>query len=404
MEFFKSVEQAPEDPIFHIPVECKADPREYKVNLGVGAYRNSEGAPHVLNCVRRAENRIAERRLLMEYLPMEGDQIMVKEVLGLAFGSNYASTYGERLLGVQTIGGSGALSLIGQLLKEEHDQTIYLSDPTWANHSPIFRRAGVTTHSYTYLNWNTLRLDFQGLCDSLQKLPKGSAVLLHACCHNPSGINPSEGEWRQLSELMKQCELLPVFDCAYQGFGKSLERDCFSLNLFAEEGHEILVALSCSKNFSLYGQRAGVLALLTQDPEKSKRVYSQVKRYVRGLYSNPPKHPADIVKTVLRDLRNEWVEELNHMRERIQEMRKALHSMLLSRCSDTDLSFYSLQEGMFSFTGLTKEQVLELRKEKAVYMAPDGRINVAGLNWSNLEHVADSLAGAYNSGSHSLKS
>lgn len=402
MDFFDSVEEAPDDPILSIPQYYAADPRPNKVNLGVGAYRNAEGQPQVLGCVRRAENRIAERRMTMEYLPMEGDMGMVESVIALALGAESLALSEGRIKGVQTLGGSGALSLAAKLLRAEHPVPLFLPDPSWLNHRPIFTGGGLEVQNYPHLNRETLLLDFKAMTERLQDLEPGTAVLFHACCHNPSGINPTNEQWKQLSLIVKEKKLLPIFDCAYQGFGKGLNEDAFALRHFEEQGHEMLIAISCSKNFGLYGQRAGCLAVLTQDPEKTTRIYTQLKRYVRETYSSPPRHAANIVKVVLRDLRNEWIEELTTLRERIQEMRKALHSMLQGRCEDKDLSFFAHQEGMFSYTGLGPDQVRHLKEEKALYMAPSGRINVAGLNWGNLEYVADSLAEAYGASTSAL--
>ena len=395
MSFFNSTELAPEDPIMSIPKHFKADPRDPKVNLGVGVYRTAEGKSLVLNCIRKAEARILERQMDKNYLPIDGDPAFIRELLGLAFGPSCEALKDGRLVGLQTLGGSGALSLLATLLVAEHGNTIYVGDPTWANHHPLFKRSGLTVESYRHYSYETRGLAFSEMCEDLNKLPKGSTVLFHACCHNPTGVNPTQEQWRELSDLVKKQELLPVFDCAYQGFGDGVEEDVFALRHFLEEGHEMLVAISCSKNFGLYGERVGALALVTKHADKTGRVLSQLKRMIRGTYSNPPLTGQRLVRIVLESFRSEWKQECDNMRNRIQEMRSAMVGALQSKCSGFDFQFLTHQRGMFSYSGLPAEQAQWLRDEKAIYMAPGARINIAGLTPSNIDYTTDCLAEAY---------
>ena len=297
------------------------------------------------------------------------------------------------VFGAQTIGGTGALRVGGEFLAQQISKTIYLSNPTWPNHKPIFSRAGLKIESYPYYDQSHHRLNFAEMQRSIQEMPADSIVLLQASCHNPTGMDLSMDQWKELSKLIKKQKIMPFFDFAYQGFAQDIDEDAKAIRYFAKEGHEMLVATSYAKNFGIYGERAGFLAIVSKNKETAGKVGSQIKQIVRGNYSTPPLHAARIVATILKDpdLKKEWQDELDNMRLRVNEMRKALVEELLLRSKDKDFSFLKQQRGLFSFCGLDNSQVHQLREEKGIYMPSNGRINVAGLNWHNIEYVVNAI-------------
>jgi aspartate/tyrosine/aromatic aminotransferase len=390
--FFDSVTMLPEDPILGLTAAFINDPRTTKVNLGVGAYKDMESRPLVLNSVRKAEEILLHQRNNKEYLPIDGDREYVKLLLNLIFGENSSLLKNGNVYGVQSIGGTGALRIGADFLAQQSGRIIYISNPTWPNHKGIFGKAGLTVDFYPYFDEQAFKLDFEGMCQAIQKMERGSAILLQACCHNPTGTDPSIEQWHKLSQLIKQQELIPFFDLAYQGFGSNLDDDAAAVRLFAEKGHEMLVAYSCSKNFGLYGERVGVLALVSES-EVLAKIASQMRASIRGLYSNPPSHGARVVKTILTnpELRKEWVFELHSMKERISEMRKSLAAGLQAHGTKKDFSFMQHQNGMFSFCGLDQDQVVRLKQENGIYMPTNGRMNIAGLNPQNLNYVIEAI-------------
>ncbi len=394
MTFFTSVEGAPDDPIFSLGAACKADDREKKVNLGVGAYKTAEGAPLVLSSVRKAEALLLDRGLDKSYLQMDGIPEFRSSLLKLLFGHQCQAIAEHRFASAQTVAGSGALRIAGEFIRAHVSDTIYLSTPTWANHEPCFLAAGLRTEYYPYYDTKTKGFDFAGMMNTLKEIPAGSVVLLQACCHNPTGTDPTFEQWKEICALMKERRLMPLFDAAYQGFGAGLEEDAKVVRHFVSEGHLLMCCISCSKNFGLYGERVGLLGALCSNPAEANRVGSQIKKLIRSNYSNPPLHGARIVTEILgaSELKAEWMEELGNMRTRIQEMRKAFVSQLLA--IGGEYSFMRNQLGMFSYTGLTGAQVNFLREEHAIYMPQSGRINVAGLNSDNLDHVTQAISEA----------
>lgn len=391
MPFFDTIELLPDDPILSLPIAFAADSNPNKVNLGIGAYQDAEGKSFVLMTVKKAEEMLLKKNLSKEYLPIEGNGSYIKESLKLLFGDSDRIHKGE-VFAAQTIGGTGALRLGGEFLTQELTKTIFLSDPTWPNHRVLFSRAGFRLESYAYYDEQRHVIDFKRMTAAIGAMPAGSAILLHACCHNPTGIDPTPEQWQELSHLIKQQNLIPFFDIAYQGFGKGLKEDAYPIRLFANEGHEMVVASSYSKNFGLYGERVGVLTVFTHGQEATKRVASQIKQIIRGNYSNPPLHGSRIVATILQspELKKEWEQELSNMRDRVNEMRIALIAGLAVK-SSKDFSFLQKQLGIFSFCGLNKDQVHRLRQEKGIYMPANGRINVAGLNSKNVDYVVESI-------------
>ncbi|MBA3721818.1 MAG: aspartate/tyrosine/aromatic aminotransferase [Parachlamydiaceae bacterium] len=393
MPFFNNVELLPEDPILSIPIAFAADTRPQKVNLGVGTYRTADGAPLILTCVRKAENQILQKNLNKEYLPIEGDSEYLNCGLKLLFGPEFTNIDPKNLFAAQAIGGSGALRIAGEFLSKNINKNIFLSQPSWPNHKQIFEHAGLNVGSYPYFDSKTNKLDFKGMCDAIKDMPPTSIILLQGSCHNPTGVDPSFEQWQELSRLIKQQQLVPLFDQAYQGFGQNLDKDAEAVRYFAKDGHEMFVCYSFAKNFGLYGERIGFLAVIASNPDAKLRLASQIKTIIRGNYSTPPLHGERIVKTILKnpELTQEWQTELENMRDRIKEMRLAFAADLIARGAHENYAFINKQNGLFSIFGLSQKQVLRLRDEKAIFMPINGRINIAGLTTQNLDYVVESI-------------
>lgn len=393
MSFFNEIPQLPEDPIFGLPIAFAADPRPHKINLGIGAYKTAEGHPLVLTSVRKAESILLQKSLNKEYLPIEGDPDFIRCGFQLLFGADSSLFETGNFFTAQTIGGASALRIAGEFLASLIGKTIFISQPTWSNHKPIFERAGLNVGSYPYYDPKTRLLDYEGMRQAIKNMPPGSAILLHGCCHNPTGIDPTFEQWTELSEIIKEQKVIPLFDIAYQGFGQGIEEDARPIRHFVSEGHEMFITYSFSKNFGLYGERVGFLTAVCSQPEQVSKIGSQMKSLIRGNYSNPPLHGARIVSTILKshELTQEWKGELNNMRERVAEMRKALIAALHVKGNGRGFAYMYQQTGLFSFLGLTAEQVHYLQDEKGIYMPSNGRINVAGLNTQNISDVAEAL-------------
>lgn len=393
MPFFNDVPLLPEDPILSLPLAFKTDSRPHKVNLGIGVYQTAEGHPLILTSVRKAESQLLHKHLNKDYLPIEGDGEFIRCALQLLLGSDPPLLQARQLFAAQTVGGAGALRLAGEFLAKLVSKTIFLSQPSWSNHKQIFERAGLNVGSYPYFDPHTCLLDYKGMCESIKNMPLRSVILLHGCCHNPTGIDPTFEQWKELSELIKKQQLIPLFDIAYHGFGQGLNEDAQALRYFVSEGHELLIAYSFSKNFGIYGERVGFLTLTCSTAEALPKISSQMKSLIRGNYSNPPLHGARIISTILKspELTMEWKQELSNMRQRLQEMRKALIAALLVHGQNRNFAYLHQQSGLFSFLGLSPEQVQYLRQEKAIYMPSNGRLNIAGLHTQNLSYVAESL-------------
>jgi aspartate/tyrosine/aromatic aminotransferase len=391
MTFFESLELLPDDPILSLPLVFAADTRPYKVNLSVGAYRTSEGKPLVLPSVRKAEQFLWEKGLNKEYLPIDGDPEFNRLALQLVYGQGHER---EGTVGAQTVGGTGALKVVAEFLANEvSNKKIFIPNPSWPNHKAIFKKSGLTVEHYPYYHPTTHGLDFDGMKGAIEAMPPLSVIVLHACCHNPTGIDPTWEQWVEICRLIQSRQLIPLFDFAYQGFGDSLQEDAKVIRYFAQQGVEFFTASSYAKNFGLYAERIGLLSAVIRNKEGAKKINSHFKTIIRGIYSNPPAHGARIVAEILgsETLTKEWEREVNAMRERVQEMRKALIAGLLAEHSPVDFSFMANQKGIFSYSGLTKDQSLKLRQDHAIYLPTDGRINVAGLNHHNLEYVIEAI-------------
>jgi aspartate aminotransferase len=390
MSVFSELELLPPDPILSIPPIFAADARKSKINLGVGAYRDASGRPWVLSSVRKAEKVLSEKQLDKEYLPIDGDKNYRLRSFELIFGEG--SPHLERAYIAQTVGGTGALSVGGTFLKRAMPESgLYLSRPTWGNHRGIFSRCGYKIGGYDY--YHDYRFDFERMMDSLKDIEPESVIVLHGCCHNPTGCDPEPEQWKEMSAMIKDKKIFPFFDLAYQGFGDDLESDALAIRIFANDGHEMAVAASHSKNFGLYGERAGHLTILAASPGELPGIASHVKAVIRSLYSSPPAHGARIVAAILesKELAAEWKEELAGMQNRIFDMRGALAGELSALGSPVDFSFIKNQKGLFTLLGISQQQVQSLKDEQGLYMLPSGRINLAGLNEGNIKTAAKAI-------------
>lgn len=390
MHVFENIEKAPPDAILGLSADYLADQRKNKVNLGAGVYKSADLKPFILHSVKQAEASLLETETSKDYLPIDGLVDYVQRTKELVFGKTENPA---RIYGAQTVGGTGALRIGGSFLKDLGFHTLSLSIPTWPNHKRIFQHAGLKVSIHPYFDKKTKGFDFEGFREGLAALEPRSIVLLQACCHNPTGIDPTPEQWEEICTLMQERDLFPFFDLAYQGFGSGLEKDTAALSLFLSKGMEFAVAVSHAKNFGLYAERCGALYFVCREAQEAQNVGSQIKILIRGFYSSPPCHGARIVAAILQDseLKKHWLQELNAMRERIQEMRIALVAGLQAKTSTPDFAFLRRQNGMFSYTGLSEPQVERLIVEYGIYMPKDGRINVAGLNAENLDYVIDSL-------------
>jgi aromatic-amino-acid transaminase len=394
-----SVEMAPRDPILGLTELYKADTRSSKVNLGVGVYYDDDGKVPLLECVRRAEQQLVTSATPRAYLPIDGLPAYGPAIQRLVFGNDSTAVAEDRIVTLQTLGGTGALKVGADFLKRiSPDAQVWISDPSWENHRGLFEAAGFVVNSYPYYDAAARGVNFKAMMDSLRTLPAGSIVLLHACCHNPTGVDLSDQQWKDVVAVVKQRELIPFLDIAYQGFGDGIDADAHAVRMFAESMAPVFVANSFSKTFSLYGERVGGLSVVTQDSDEAARILSQIKRVIRTNYSNPPTHGGQIVTTVLNDeqLRALWVSELETMRDRIRDMRQSLAQSIRQRLPLVDFSFVTQQRGMFSYSGLSKEQVRRLREEFSVYAIDSGRICIAALNSHNIDYVADAVASVVN--------
>lgn len=394
MSFFTSVELLPEDPILNLPFLFAADKHANKVNLGIGSYQDEHGQPMVLSCVRKAQKLILEKKLNEEYLPIAGNPEFNAKIAELIFGPASQKYSTGEIATLQSVGGTGAMRVGAEMLARNRKMGIYIPDPTWPNHKPVFTYAGMSIKTYPYYDKEKHDLDFAGICDAIRNIPSPGVILLHACCHNPTGIDPTREQWQKLSDLIKKQKLIPFFDFAYQGFGEDIDSDAYPIRYFVEQGHEMFVSSSCSKNFGLYGERIGSLSVVTNDPQITRRVVSQFKQIVRGCYSMPPLQGSRIVTTILQsdELRTLWRQEVDGMRKRIKDMRRQLVQGLIEAGVDRDVQFFETQRGIFSYTGLNSAQVKRLREEFGIYTTDDGRINIAGLNPDNIQIVIEALA------------
>jgi len=393
---WNKVEKGPEDPILGVTVAFNKDTNPNKMNLGVGAYRDDSGKPFVLDSVRTAEKRILEQKLDHEYLPIAGLATFTKAAAQLALGSDSIHIKEKRITTVQTLSATGALRVAADFINRFlPGKEVYFPDPTWGNHQTIFKDAGVKgIKAYRYYDPKTVGLDINGLVADLKAATAESVIVLHACAHNPTGVDPNLDQWKQISKVCKEKNHFVLFDCAYQGFASGdPEKDVAAVRLFINDGHNIGLCQSFAKNFGLYGQRAGALSFLTDTPAEAEAVESQLKILIRPMYSNPPLHGARIVSIVLNDaeLNAQWRKEVKGMADRIITMRRQLVQHLKELGSKKDWSHITNQIGMFCYTGLTPEQVEKLINNYHVYLLKSGRISMAGISSHNVKYLAESL-------------
>ncbi|NIF30317.1 aspartate/tyrosine/aromatic aminotransferase [Pantoea sp. Tr-811] len=393
---FKHVEEYAGDPILSLMEKFKIDTMLSKVNLSIGLYYDNSGVVPQLAAVSEAEKRLSGKaKEASLYLPMEGLSEYRRATQTLLFGSDHVAVADDRIATIQTIGGSGALKVGADFLKRYFPGSqVWVSNPTWDNHRAIFEGAGFKVNTYPYFDEKTRGVDFEGMIQALQSLPKHSIVLLHPCCHNPTGADLDNGQWLQVAEVLKKCDLIPFLDIAYQGFGEGLIEDAFAIREIAKLGIPCVVSNSYSKIFSLYGERVGGLSIVCDDAPTAQKVLGQLKATVRRNYSNPPSYGAHLVATVLNDetLNQQWEAEVEVMRQRILEMRNGLVSLMATLSPERDYSYFMTQRGMFSYTGLNADQVRQLREQYGVYLIDSGRMCMSGLRPDNLKIVAHALA------------
>jgi aspartate/tyrosine/aromatic aminotransferase len=394
MSPFETVTQAPADPILSITESFKTDPNPEKINLSVGVFVNDSGVTPILDTVHEAEKTLAETNTTKSYLPMTGSPRYASLTQTLCFGDELAESLTGKIVTAQTPGGTGALRVAADFIKGNlKTKSAWLSNPTWANHKGIFSAAGLDTNIYSYFDSATLSLDYSAFLESIKSIPSGDVVILHACCHNPTGADLSPEQWDEVADIASSKGWLPLLDFAYQGFGLSIEEDAYAPRAFAKAGLPLFVCQSFSKNLGLYRERVGALHIVVDNVEESKRVASQVKIAIRTNYSNPPAHGGAIVETILGDSQwqTRWTEEVDAMRTRIHEVRRQFVTALADAGVSRDFSFLRDQKGMFSFTGLTKEQAIALRTDHSIYIVDSGRINVAGITSHNLPRLVNVL-------------
>ncbi|WP_213991932.1 amino acid aminotransferase [Sodalis sp. dw_96] len=391
---FDNIPLAPADPILGLLDLFRADPRPNKINLGIGVYKDETGQTPVLTSVKKAEQILLDSETTKNYLGIDGLAAFGQCTQVLLFGADSPIISAKRARTAQTPGGTGGLRVAADFLaKNTAVKRIWISTPTWPNHKGVFASAGLGVAEYAYYDATHHTLDFDGMLKGLQNAQAGDVVLFHGCCHNPTGIDPTEAQWRILADLSREKGWLPLFDFAYQGFARGLEEDAQGLRIFTENHSEMIIASSYSKNFGLYNERVGACTLVAADAEAADRVLSQLKSCIRANYSNPPSHGAAIVATILSNdaLRALWEQELTGMRERIKRMRQLFVSTLREKGAQQDFDFINQQNGMFSFSGLTKEQVLRLRDEFGVYAVNSGRVNVAGMTTDNMAQLCEAI-------------
>ncbi|MGY4829571.1 amino acid aminotransferase [Sphaerotilaceae bacterium SBD11-9] len=392
---FAAVEMAPRDPILGLNEQFNADPNPNKVNLGVGVYYDDNGKLPLLKCVQQAEKQMMETLTPRGYLPIDGIAAYDKAVQGLVFGADSAILKDGRVATVQGIGGTGGLKIGADFLKRVNPSAkVLISDPSWENHRALFTNAGFPVDTYPYYDAAKRGVNFDGMLSTLKAAPAGTIVVLHACCHNPTGYDITPAQWAQVVDAVKAAKLVPFLDMAYQGFGEGIAEDGAVINQFVAAGLDFFVSTSFSKSFSLYGERVGALSVACVSKDEAARVLSQLKIVIRTNYSNPPTHGAQVVATVLNTpaLRAMWEEELAGMRVRIKQMRTALVAKLQAAGLKQDMSFITQQKGMFSYSGLNKDQMQRLRSEFGIYGVDSGRICVAALNNKNIDAVVAAIA------------
>jgi aspartate/tyrosine/aromatic aminotransferase len=391
--FFDEIIEAPIDPIFGLKKDFSLDTRKNKEFLSIGVFQNDDLKTKMHLSVERAIKQIGSNETHASYLPLNGDPVYLKELSKLLFGEEFYNNHSDKIYAAQSVGGTSALRTGAENIFQHLSQKVFLTNPTWINHSFIFKKVGFEVFLLPYYSDKDKKLNFENFLSGIEALSENSVLVLHAVCHNPTGSDFSIDEWKKLSDVIKKRKLFPFFDLAYHGFDKGIEEDAFAVRFFAEQGHEMFIAYSCSKNFSLYRQRVGALFFVSNKAEKAKKVGSHIERVIRVNYSNPPAFGASVVSAVLLnpELRKQWVEDLSGVRKRLKNMRHEL-SQKLTAATSLDFSFIENQAGMFSLLGLSLRQVDLLREKHAIYMPSSGRVNIAGLSKKNLDYIVDAIA------------
>lgn len=391
---FGSLKAQPADPILGLLAKYREDQNPQKIDLGVGVYKNEAGHTAILNCVKKAEKHRYDTEDTKVYIGPTGSPLFNEEMNKLIFGSHKVLIE-DRARTVSTPGGTGALRVAAEFIKScKEGATIWVSNPTWANHTGLFKAAGLNVKTYPYYDYENKNLDFDGMLKALKEVSADDVVLLHACCHNPSGMDLNKEQWQQVAELAKDIGFTPLVDMAYQGFGAGLDEDAYGLRLMAENAKQMIVCSSCSKNFGLYRERIGACTIIGESSASVDVAYSNLLYVIRVIYSMPPAHGAALVETILSsdELRNEWHVELKEMRDRINGNRSLIVDKLKENGVTRDFSFIQNQNGMFSFLGITPEQVQQLQDEYSIYMVGSSRMSIAGIANSNVDYLAQSIA------------
>ena len=391
---FEKLQRLPPDAIIGILTMFRADPAPGKVDLSVGVFQDEDGSTPVMECVRQAERRIVETQETKSYVAIAGNAGFNQAMETVLFGTAHPALQAGRVSSVQTPGGSGGLSIAGHVLaRARPDATVWLSKPSWPNHVPLLRLAGLKLEQYPYYDFERRRIDFDAMIETFAKLGPGDVVLLHGCCHNPSGADLSRQQWHALAELFAERGVVPFVDLAYQGLAEDLAEDAYGARLLAERLDEVILAASCSKNLGLYRERVGLASIVSTNADQAAATRTNLVGMARAVYSMPPDHGAAIVSCILHDeeLTALWLEELQGMRDRLNGLRRQFADKLEQRGAPVDFSFFTRERGMFSFLGLSREQVVRLREQFHIYMVESSRINFAGLNRSNIDFVADSI-------------
>ena len=391
---YEKIKEAPKDPILGLTEEFKSDKNPVKVNLSVGVYQDDNGKTPTFESVTLAEKKLIDINSSKTYKPIDGDSTFLEESIKLVLGENLYSEFNSKTFGFNTPGGTGALKLASDFLYNFSSKSnVWLSNPTWPNHGPVFNSSGFNTKSYDYFDNNNNNVDFENMIKSIKLIPEKDIIVLHGCCHNPTGADLDLDQWIEVARLIREKNLIAVCDFAYQGLGEGIEKDAEGVRVLVKELDNLIICSSYSKNFGLYSERVGCLIYHTKNINNYLSVQSNFKKVARTIYSNPPAHGSDIVKTILIDdsLRKIWLKNLNEAKDRIINMRKSLVDNLINENCDRDFSFIVNQKGMFSFTGLSEAEVLKLKEKYSIYIVKSGRINVAGITSNNVEYIAKAI-------------
>jgi len=392
---YEKIKEAPKDPILGLTEEFKSDENPVKVNLSVGVYQDDNGKTPTFESVTLAEKKLIDINSSKTYKPIDGDSTFLEESIKLVLGENLYSEFNSKTFGFNTPGGTGALKLASDFLYNFSSKSnVWLSNPTWPNHGPVFNSSGFNTKSYDYFDNNNNNVDFENMIKSIKLIPEKDIIVLHGCCHNPTGADLDLDQWIEVARLIREKNLIAVCDFAYQGLGEGIEKDAEGVRVLVKELDNLIICSSYSKNFGLYSERVGCLIYHTKNINNYLSVQSNFKKVARTIYSNPPAHGSDIVKTILIDdsLRKIWLKNLNEAKDRIINMRKSLVDSLINENCDRDFSFIVNQKGMFSFTGLSEAEVLKLKEKYSIYIVKSGRINVAGITSNNVEYIAKAIS------------